>query len=157
VFQPNALLLAHLAVCCGGAFAQEKGQPDPGKAPGAGEKATVEVYLAAEHLPKGLKAGDRADLHRVNGKTVTGTGKVSYSVATVAPDVEVVSVTRVDKPKAPEQAVKAVLRVTKSQAAMIERAKAQLVTERQTTPDGGVKREQKPVTFRLEPAIPEKR
>jgi hypothetical protein len=156
VFQPNALLLAILAVCCGGAFAQEKGRPDPGEAR-AGEKATVEVYFAAEHVPQGLKAGDRADLHRVNGKTVTGTGKVSYTVAPVAPDVEVVSVTRADKPKAPEQAVKAVLRVTKSQAALIERAKAQLVTERQTKPDGGVKTEQKPVTFRLEPANPGKR
>jgi hypothetical protein len=149
-------MLVLLGVCCSGARAQEKAQPDPGKAPETAEKTTVEVYFATEHVPEGLKAGDRAGLQRVNGKTVTGTGLVSYAVAAVAPDVEIVSVTRPDKPESAEKAVKVVLRTTRVQAAAIERAKAQLVTTRETTPGGGVKTEKKPVTFRLETAKPGK-
>jgi hypothetical protein len=143
-------MLALLAVCCGASVAQAQGQPDPAKAPGAAEKATVEVYVATEHVPTGLKPGAAVDLKVVSGKTVAPTGRVSYNTTTLAPDAEVASVTPVEKPQALERAVRVELRVTKGQAAAIERAKARLVTSVETTPGGRTKAEKKPVTFRLE-------
>jgi hypothetical protein len=147
-------MLALLAVCCGATAARAQGQPDPAKAPGAAEKATVEVYFAAEHVPAGLKAGAAVDLKVVNGKTVSPTGKVAYATTTLAPDAEVASVTPVEKPQTPERAVRVELRVTDGQAAAIERAKARLVTVAQTTPGGRMTTEKRPVTFRLEPSQP---
>jgi hypothetical protein len=132
------LALALLTVC--GVAAQ-----------GADETTKVEVYCASEHVPDGLKAGARVDLMQVVGKSVTASGKVSYSTTGVAQDIEVVSVNAVEKPKAPEQAVKVELRVTKAQAAAIERAKARLVTVTEATSGGQTKTERKPVPLRLEP------
>jgi hypothetical protein len=132
------LALAFLAV--GGVTAQ-----------GADETTTVEVYCASEHVPNGLKAGARIDLVLVVGKSVTASGKVSYSTTGVAQDIEVVSVNAVEKPKAPEQAVKVELRVTKAQAAAIARSQARLVTVTEATSDGQTRTERKPVPLRLEP------
>jgi hypothetical protein len=118
---------------------------------GADETTTVEVYCASEHVPDGLKEGARVNLMQVSGKTVTPSGVVSYTTSGVAQDIEVVSVKEVDKPKVPEQAVKVELRVTKAQAAAIERAKARLVTVTEATSDGKTKSERKPIPLRLEP------
>ena len=117
---------------------------------GQDEITRVEVSCAAEHVPDGLKAGSRVDLMRVDGKSVTPSGKVSYTTTRLAQDIEVVSVTKVKKPKVPEQAVKVVLRVTRAQAAAIERAKARLVTVTQATSDGQSKTVRKPVPLRLQ-------
>jgi hypothetical protein len=117
---------------------------------GQDQTTKVEVSCAAEHVPDGLKAGARVDLMQVIGKSVTRTGKVSYSTSGLAQDIEVVSVTKVKKPKVPEQAVKVVLRVTRAQAAAIERAKARLVTVTQATSDGQSKTVRKPVPLRLQ-------
>jgi hypothetical protein len=114
------------------------------------EKATIEVYFATEHVSESLKAGAQVDLKRVSGKTVTPNGKVTYSTDTLASNIEVASITIVEKPKSPEQAVKVELRVTKDQAAKIERAKTQLVTTMETAADGRVESKKKPITFRLE-------
>jgi hypothetical protein len=138
MFRQCTLALALLAVC--GLTAQ-----------GADETTKVEVYCASEHVPDGLKADARVDLMQVLGKTVTATGKVSYTMTGVAQDIEVVSVNSVEKPKTPEQAVKVELRVTKAQAGPIERAKARVVTVTEATSDGQTKTEKKPVPLRLEP------
>jgi hypothetical protein len=137
-----AVALALLTVC--------------GAAVRADETATVEVYCASEHVPGGLKAGTRVDLMRVDGKSVTPSGKVSYSTTGLAQDIEVVSVTAMEKPKVPERAVKVELRVTKAQAAVIERAKARLVTVTEATSDGKTKTERRPVLLRLEPTKSER-
>jgi hypothetical protein len=72
----------------------------------ADDKVNVEVWLATEHVPKDLKAGMMVDLSWVRGKTQTSGGVVSYSTSVVTRGCEVVSVTHVEKPKEPEQAVK---------------------------------------------------
>jgi uncharacterized lipoprotein len=121
------------------------------------EKTKVEVYLATEHVPEGLKAGDMVTLFRVNAKNVTPGGKVSYVTVPMAANLEVVSVKKMEKPKRPEQAVKVELRVSKEQAEKIEQVKAVLITSREMKPDGSVETTQKPVTFRLEPTPVEKK
>jgi hypothetical protein len=137
------LVLAILAFC---RVTAARGQD----APGAADLTKVEAYLAAEHVPAGLKAGTRVDLVQVTGKSVTPAGKVSYSTTGLVQDIEDVSVTMVEQPKAPEQAVKVELKVTKEQAAVIERAKARLVTVTVATSDGQTKTERKSIPLRLE-------
>ena len=132
-----------------------QGEGSPG--PRMDETTTVEVYFASEHVPVGLKAGSRVDLMRVDGKSVTPSGKVSYTTTRLAQDIEVVSVTKVEKPKGPEQAVKVELRVTKAHAATIETAKARLVTVTETTSDGQTKTERRRVPLRLELAKPKQK
>jgi hypothetical protein len=143
--------LAFLAVC--GVAVQGASPLEPQ----ADETTTVEVYFASEHVPVGLKAGCRVDLMRVDGKSITPSGKVSYSTSGLAQNIEVVSVTTLEKPKGREQAVKVELRVTKAQAAMIERAKARLVTVTETTSDGQTKTERRRVPLRLELAKPKQK
>jgi hypothetical protein len=118
---------------------------------GAEEKTKVEVAFAAEHVPADLKAGARVDLLRVDGKTAAGR-MVLYRTAVVVPNVEVASVTRAEKPKEPEQAVKVELLATKEQAALIEKAKRALVTVVENRPGAPPETKRRPVTLRLEPA-----
>ena len=122
----------------------------------ADDTTTVEVYFASEHVPDELKKGSHVDLVRVEGKSVTRTGKVSYTTAGIAQDIEVATVTSVKKPKTPEEAVKVEFRVTKDQAAKITVAKTRLVTVTVMTSDGQTKTERRPATLRLEPTKPEK-
>jgi hypothetical protein len=140
------LVLALLAVGYGDAVAAARG---------AEETTTVEVYVATEHSPEGLKAGAKVNLLSVNGKTVIPNGKVHYRTSTLAADVEVASVTQVEKPNSPAEAVKVELKVTKDQAAKIEMAKAHRVTVVERSPDGP-KTEKRPLTFRLEPTKADK-
>lgn len=116
----------------------------------AGETTTVEIYCATENVPDGLKVGSRVDLMRVDGKTVTPAGKVSYTTTSLAQDIEVVSAKAMEKPKSPYLAVKVELRVTKAQAMLIERTKARFVTVTEATSDGQTKTERRPVPLRLE-------
>jgi hypothetical protein len=153
MFKQVLVALALLTVC--GAAAPTRGHPARAAARttarGAEEQAKVELSFATEHVPAGLKAGAKVDLMMVNGRSVTPAGQVSYTTSTVAGSAEVASVTPVDKPATPEQAVKVELRVTKDQAARIERLKAQKVKTVETTAQGRVEKTV-PVTFRLEPA-----
>jgi hypothetical protein len=153
VFKQGSIILALLIGCCSAAVVQGKGLPSPVD----DEKTTVTVYFATEHVPEGLKAGAKMHLLSVNGKTVIPSGKVSYSTSVVVPEVEVASVTPVEKPKDPEQAVKVELSVTKDQAAKIERFKAMLVTRvERKAGGGGAETKKKPITFRLMPIKEEK-
>ncbi len=121
------------------------------------EKAKVEIFLATEHVPAGLKAGAIVNLHSVSGKVVTRRGQVHYTTNLITKGCEVVSSTPIDKPKDSEQAVKVELRVTIYQSSLIEATKKRLVTVIETT--SGRKKEtvQKPVTLRLEMPPAEKK
>lgn len=113
------------------------------------ESTTVEVFFAAENVPAGLKAGDKVSLHRLDGRSVTPSGKVSQTTTMLVPNAEVVSVKTVEKPKTPDLAVKIELRVKKSQARIVERAKTQLVNVMETSSGGNTKVVKKPVTLLL--------
>jgi len=143
-YQFSLLLLLGATV-----VAQDKSPTDAPK-PGAPGKAVVDVYLAAEHAPTGLKSGDKVVVLRVNGKTVTRKGRVAYTCAVVVPEATAVGVVNVEKPKSPEQAVKVQLQTTKDQAALIERVKTQTVTTYETSSDGRAEARKSPVTLRLE-------
>jgi hypothetical protein len=119
------------------------------KAPEA--RVKVEVHLAAEHAPEAIKANTRADLVYVASTTKFGTGRVVHNTRPIARDVEVVSVKREKKPADPARAVLVELRVTKEQAAKIEKMKTLLVTVVES--EGGKPvTKKRPVTLRLEPA-----
>ncbi len=122
----------------------------------ADDRVKVEVLLAAEHVPQGLKAGARADLKRVMSKIVAPNGLTAYRTALVAADVEVVSVTPVDKPATPEAAVRVQLLVAKELAERVEKARGRMVTVVERRGDGGVERKTKPATLRLELPKPDK-
>jgi len=132
----SLIVLAYLTFSYGLAFAQEK--------------TKVELYFASENVVAGLKAGNRVDLKRLAGRSITPSGKISVVTNTIALDLEVASISQIEKPKSPEQAVKVELKATKIQAARIERAKAQLVTIMETDSDGTVKTTMKPVTLLLD-------
>jgi hypothetical protein len=141
----------------GGVFGQDKGDSRPPKSEDANSQVAVDILFATEHVPAGLKPGVKVVLSVVSGKTVTKKGVVAYNLRTVASDLEVVSVTAVEKPKGPEQAVKVQLRVAKPMAARIERLKAQTVKTATSTPGGPPILEEKPVTLRLELPPPPKK
>ncbi len=62
--------------------------------------------------------------------------------------MDVVSVKREEKPAAPDRAVRVELRVNKEQAALIERAKARMVTVVEVDGGKGIAR-RRPVPLRL--------
>jgi hypothetical protein len=119
------------------------------KAPAA--RVKVEVHLSADHAPEAIKANSRADLVYVQSSAKTSKGKVLYNTRPVARDVEVVSVKREKKPADPARAVRVELRVTKEQAAKIEKMKTLVVTVVETEGGKSVTKK-RPVTLRLEPA-----
>lgn len=124
--------------------------PSIGAVVSADDNVTVEIFLAKEHVPNDLKKGDKVRVLRVNSKTATSTGIVSYSTGVVAADAIVASVKAEEKPPTPEQAFKVEVNVTKTQAAAIERVKKQLVTVHETNGNGTVETKKVPVTMRLE-------
>jgi hypothetical protein len=89
------------------------------------DKVTVEVAVAAVHVSKDLKAGVKVDLEQVTAKTGAGTF-VDYKTKKVLGDLEVASVTKLEKPSNPDEAVKVELKVTKEQAKLIENLKSQM-------------------------------
>lgn len=124
--------------------------PGLGLATHADDNVTVQIFLAKEHAPVNLKPGDKVNLSRVNGKTSTAGGKVSYITAVLVSEAKVTAVETIAQPASPEQAVKVELAVTKTQAATIERVKKQLVTVREANSNGTVETKKIPVPLRLE-------
>jgi hypothetical protein len=116
----------------------------------ADDRVKVEVLLATEHVPKGLKAGTRVDLKMVTGKTVGPNGLTVYTAPLVAADVEVASVALVDKPATLEAAVRVQLLVAKDVAGKVEKTRDHTVAVIERRDDGSVERKMKPVTLRLE-------
>lgn len=152
MFNLRLVILAQLAICTLD-YAERAAVPTAT----AEEKTTIEVFFATEHVPAILKAGDLVDLRSVKAKNVTGTGRVTYVTSVVTEGIEIASITPVKEPKMPEEAVKVELRVTKSQAMTIEKAKAQLVRTVERTPDGKFETRVKPLPFRLEPSKPDEK
>src|SRR5262249_19826639 len=70
----------------------------------ADDRVEVEVHLATEHVPTGLRAGARVDLKMVTGKTIRPKGLTVYKAGLVAAGLEVASVAPVDQPATPEAA-----------------------------------------------------
>jgi len=144
------MLAILMFVTAGSSYAQDKGKSDSDNAPAKDDLVKVEVALATEHAPEGLKANSRVHLNYVVGKAVTRNGTTRYTTNQIVKDVEVISVTQVEKPNESEQAVKVELRVTKDQADKIEKYKTHLVTVVETIPGGGTVTKKKPVPLRLE-------
>ena len=123
----------------------------------ADDRVKVEVLLATEHLPKGLKAGTRVDLKMVTGKTVGPRNLTDYNTSPVAADLEVAEVTTVEKPANPEAAVRVQLLVGKDLAEKVKKIRDEVVSVVERKGDGTVVRKMKPVTLRLELSKPEKK
>jgi Tfp pilus assembly ATPase PilU len=123
----------------------------------ADDRVKVDVLLATEHVPEGLKAGNRVDLKMVMGKTVTPNGVTAYTTSPVVANVEVASVTPVEKPAAPEAAVRVQLLVPKDLAEKVEKTRDRLVTVFEAKGDGTTERKMKPVILRLDMAKPDKK
>lgn len=121
--------------------AQEK-KPD--------DRVKVEVLLATEHVPRGLKAGTRADLKMVTGKTVAPRGRTVYTTAVVVPNVEVVSVASVDRPATPEAAVRVQLLLARDMARKVEKVRDHMVTVVERQRDKSTRSIKKPIPLRLE-------
>ena len=83
----------------------------------------------------------------------TRTGKVRYKARRLADDAEVVSVKKSEKPA--DKTVLVELQVTKKQAALVEKAKAQTVTSVETV-GGATVTKTHPVPLRLELIKPAK-
>jgi hypothetical protein len=149
------VVLSLVALCCGTVVTQEK-KADPPKAAPA-DKVKAELSLSAEHVPADLKAGTRVDLKVVTGKTVAPNGRTLYRTFTSVADVEVGSVTKVEKPTNPEEAVKVELLVTKEQAGKIDELKKREATRVEKAPGGGVTTKKAPLTLRLELTVPVKK
>jgi hypothetical protein len=122
----------------------------PGQDQKADDRVKVEIHLATENVPVGLKAGTRVDLKLVTGKTVGPKGLTLYSTSLVAADIEVASLVNVDKPATPEAAVRAQLLVAKDMAGKVEKTRDQMVNVVERQPNGLVVNRMKPVTLRLE-------
>jgi hypothetical protein len=120
------------------------------------EPVKVEVHFETKHVPPGLKAGDRVNLVRLNSSTVIK-GKELYNTTPVANDLEVISVTPMEKPKEPYLAVKVELGATKEQAEKIERLKKATVAISTTDGQGVVVTRRVPVPLRLEMTQPGKK
>ncbi|MFO0844858.1 MAG: hypothetical protein U0797_21085 [Gemmataceae bacterium] len=133
------IALTTLAVCLTASPSQQK----------AGA-AKVEVHLAAEHAPEGLKAGSRTDLMYVTSSVKTKAGKVVHSTNVLVEGLEVVSVKREEKPADPAKAVVVELRGTKGQVEKVERAKRRTVVVAETEAGGKVVTKMRPLTLRLE-------
>jgi hypothetical protein len=110
------------------------------------EMTKAEVALAAENVPEAVKVGSKVQLVYVASRTVTGTGRVAERRSpVVSGSFEVLSVEKVEKPTDADQAVKVVLRVSKTRAErietfktrevmVVERAGGQAVTKKKTIP-----------------------
>ncbi len=116
----------------------------------AEDETKVEVSFAVENVPSNLKPGAKVDLKRIDARSVTGSGQVAVTTTVIAQSLVVDSVDVTDKPKSPEEAVKVGLRVTKKQAAMIEKLKALRITVRESDSAGNFKTSKKPVPLMLE-------
>jgi hypothetical protein len=122
----------------------------------ADDRVKVEVLLATEHVPKGLKAGTRVDLKMVTAKIVGPKGLAQYVTRPVAADLEVASVVPVDMPATPEAAVRVQLLVAKDMARKVEKTRDSQVNAVERQADGSTVRKRRLVTLRLELPKPQK-
>jgi len=148
--------LALLAVGINASLAQDNAKPMPPKQASGEESAKVEVAFAIVHVPQALKAGMKVDLEHVTSAIITGTGEAIYNPIPVVAGLEVVSVTKMEKPADPEQAVKVELKGTKQQIDKVVAIKSRVVNVSGKRPDGSFGPMQKPPTLRLELAKSEK-
>jgi hypothetical protein len=149
VIRPIAVLTL-VTVAIGAGHAQDKGPQAQDKATPGYTAVKVELALATVHVPKGLKAGMKVDLKHVTSATVAPNGLAAYSTVLVVEGLEVVSVTQVEKPADPEQAVKVEVKGTKQQAEKVEAIKARRVNVSERRADGTVGSTRRPPTLRLE-------
>lgn len=120
------------------------------KPPAGNDFTKVSVSLAANQLPEDLKAGEKVDLFRITGQTVTRKGVASITTSLIAGNLEVISIKQVERPKEKDLPVEVELKVTKVQAESITRAKNAMVTVMETGSDGKVETKKMPVPMRLE-------
>jgi hypothetical protein len=119
----------------------------------ASPSQVVDIMLAAEHIPEGLKSGDKINLKIVTGKA--GTGKRSiYMTQNMATGLEVKRVSILEKPDEHGRSIRVELTVTSAQAKTLEKAKAQVITVIETVPGEGTTTGRKPVPFRIELSKP---
>lgn len=128
----------------------------PAQDQNADDRVKVEVTLATEHVPKELKAGARVDLKFVTGKNVSATGATVYTSQLWAANFEVASVTAVDKPASPEEAVRVQLFVAKDKAKGVESFRDTKIEVIERQADGSAVRKKKPLILRLELFNPNK-
>ncbi|MFT3883013.1 MAG: hypothetical protein QM703_25590 [Gemmatales bacterium] len=120
----------------------------------AEDPVKVEVFFSKEHVPADLKAGEKVDLKQVVSSKITGDGSLRYTTSMLAPNIEVVSVTKEEKPKEPWLAISVILLVSKEQAKEIERAKSTMVPFTGKDANGKRVTKQRPVPMRIERGKP---
>jgi hypothetical protein len=108
----------------------------------------VEVAVAAEHVSKDLKAGAKVDLERVKAKIGSG-ATAEYQIVTVFRDLEVVGVTRPEKPSE-TGTVKVELKVSGDQAKRIDSLKTEVGPYEERVSGKPATVVQKPAVLRLE-------
>lgn len=126
-------------------------------APQNPETGKVEVQLAVEHVPEGLKAGSRVNLLYVTSVNKRKGAKAPYTTRPIAEGLKVVGVRRQEKPADPAKAVSVELQGTQEQAARIETTKTRVVDWAERGPDGKYAITRRPLILRLESATPQKK
>lgn len=118
---------------------------------GVGEDPVkVEVFFSKEHVPADLKTGEKIDLKQIVSSKITGDGSLRYTTKTLAPNIEVDSVTKEEKPKETWLAISVILLVSKEQAKEIERVKSTMVPFTGKDANGKRVTKQRPTPLRLE-------
>lgn len=120
------------------------------------ERVKVELFFATEHVPKNLKSGNLVDIKMVLGKTTGPRGITLYQTRLVAGNIEVASVTPLEQPQNPDEAVKVKLLVPKELIQKVEKIREQKVTVVETNPEGAPETKTKSVPLRLEMTKPVK-
>jgi hypothetical protein len=116
--KPFLCVVSLVAAWSGSGFAPAKAPPP------ADSTVKVELTVAAEHVSKDLKAGAKVDLERVTAKIGSGRS-TDYPTTTIFRDLEVASVTTVEKPGDVGAAVTVELKVTGDQANRIKELKTE--------------------------------
>lgn len=129
------------------------GEMTAGQEPGNPAFRTVEVLLAVEHVPEGMKIGDKIDLKMITGKAFVGKRTLHLS-KTMAQGLVVESIARLEKPDGHGRSIRVGLAAPAAAAKAIEQAKAELATVVETVPGEGTTTARRPVPFRLEMAKP---
>ena len=110
----------------------------------------IEVFFSKEHVPADLKAGEKVDLKRIDTARISGDGTMRYTMTTLAEGIEVLSVTKEEKPRETWLAMSVQFRVTKEQAELITQTKSTLIPFTSKGPDGKRVTKQRPVPMRIE-------
>jgi len=146
----RCLFAASLLLSSAFVNAQEKKDVEKPKNAEPFDSTKVEVLFAKDQVPDDLKPGVKVDLRRVDSQTTTATGRVSIRSSVIVPGLEVVSVTKVDKPKAPDEAIKVELKGSKDQIEKVNKYKDQKVKVVERAPGGVPESKEKRIPLRLE-------